>query len=77
MHGSFDSLAPVRDAQHFVALLRAASKAPVCYAELPQTQHAFEIFHSPRTHNIVQGVDRFLAFAYAAWLSGARDRDAA
>lgn len=77
IHGALDSLVPVRDAQHFVALLRGASKAPVCYAELPHAQHAFEIFHSLRTRNIVRGVDRFLAVAYAAWLSGARDRDAA
>ncbi len=77
IHGALDSLVPVRDAQHFVALLRAASKEPVCYAELPHAQHAFEIFHSLRSRNIVRGVDRFLAFAYAAWLSGARDRDAA
>jgi len=77
VHGALDSLVPVQDAQHFVELLRAVSQAPVCYAELPHAQHAFEVFHSLRTRNIVRGVDRFLAFAYAAWLSGARDRDAA
>jgi acetyl esterase/lipase len=69
IHGALDSLVPVRDAQHFAALLRAASQAPVCYAELAHAQHAFEVFHSLRTRNIVRGVDRFLAFAYAAWLA--------
>jgi len=69
IHGALDSLVPVRDAQHFTALLRAASQAPVCYAELAHAQHAFEVFHSLRTRNIVRGVDRFLAFAYAAWLA--------
>jgi len=77
IHGALDSLVPVRDAQHFVELLRGVSQAPVCYAELAHAQHAFEVFHSLRTRNIVRGVDRFLASAYAAWLSGARGRDAA
>jgi acetyl esterase/lipase len=77
IHGTHDSLVPVRDARHFVDLLRAASQAPVCYVELPQAQHAFEIFHSQRTRRIVQGVDRFLTFAYAEWLARERGRDAA
>jgi acetyl esterase/lipase len=77
VHGASDSLVPVRDARHFALLLRASSKQPVCYVELPQAQHAFEIFHSLRTRNIVQGVDRFLAFAYATWLARERNRDAA
>jgi acetyl esterase/lipase len=77
IHGTHDSLVPVRDARHFVELLRGVSQAPVCYVELPQAQHAFEIFHSQRTRRIVQGVDRFLAFAYAAWLARERNRDAA
>jgi acetyl esterase/lipase len=77
IHGTHDSLVPVRDARHFVDLLRAASKAPVCYVELHQAQHAFEIFHSQRTRRIVQGVDRFLTFAYADWLARERGRDAA
>jgi len=77
IHGTHDSLVPVRDARHFVELLRAASQAPVCYVELPQAQHAFEIFHSQRTRRIVLGVDRFLSFAYAEWLARERNRDAA
>jgi len=77
IHGTHDSLVPVRDARHFVELLRAASQAPVCYVELPYAQHAFEVFHSLRTRNIVRGVDRFLAAVYAAWLASERSRDAA
>ncbi len=77
IHGALDSLVPVQDARHFAALLRARSQAPVCYAELPHAQHAFEVFHSLRTRNIVRGVDRFLATAYAAWLASERSRDAA
>jgi acetyl esterase/lipase len=77
IHGTHDSLVPVRDARHFAELLRAASQAPVCYVELQQAQHAFEIFHSQRTRRIVLGVDRFLSFAYAKWLARERNRDAA
>ena len=28
--------------------------------ELPGAQHAFELFHSPRTHHVVRAVQRFL-----------------
>jgi acetyl esterase/lipase len=77
IHGALDSLVPVQDARHFAALLRSQSQAPVCYAELSHAQHAFEVFHSLRTRNIVRGVDRFLAAAYAAWVASERSRDAA
>jgi acetyl esterase/lipase len=59
-HGTNDSLVPVGQARSFVAMLRAASKNPVVYTELPGAQHAFEIFNSPRTINTVFAVHRFL-----------------
>ena len=49
IHGANDTLVPVEQARSFVAMLRAESKNPVAYAELPGAQHAFEIFDSPRT----------------------------
>jgi len=49
IHGTHDSLAYVEDTRHFVAALRAASRAPVVYAELPGAQHAFDVFHSRRS----------------------------
>ncbi|MCU1454371.1 MAG: carboxylesterase family protein [Acidimicrobiales bacterium] len=61
VHGANDSLVPVEQARAFAAMLRAESKNPVVYAELPGAQHAFEVFQSPRTHATVQGVGRFLA----------------
>ena len=60
VHGTNDSLVPVAQARSFVAMLRAESKNPVVYAELPGAQHAFEIFDSPRTINTVFAVHRFL-----------------
>lgn len=75
IHGTHDSLVPVQDARHFVSLLRRTTASPVCYAELPNAQHAFEIFHSFRTRNIVRGVDRFLAFVHARWCEARATHD--
>ena len=60
VHGTNDSLVPVEQARSFVAMLRAVSRNPVAYAELPGTQHAFEIFDSPRTILSAAAVTRFL-----------------
>ena len=61
IHGDRDTLAPVEDARVFVDLLREASEAPVRYAELRGAQHAFDIFPSPRTANMLDGTLRFLS----------------
>ena len=68
IHGGADSLAAVEEARHFAQMLRGVSDAPVVYAELPGTQHAFEIFHSIRTSHTVQAVGRFLAWSHSAYL---------
>lgn len=60
IHGTHDSLSPVEDARHFVDALRAVSRAPVAYIELPLAQHAFDVFHSARTAEVVRGVHAFL-----------------
>ena len=60
IHGANDTLVPVEQARSFVAMLRAESKHPVAYAELPGTQHAFEVFDSPRTIFSTGAVHRFL-----------------
>ena len=60
VHGDKDTLAPVKDARHFVEKLRETSRAPVYYAELAGAQHAFDIFFSPRTARMVDACLRFL-----------------
>lgn len=65
LHGHDDSLIPVGEAQEFVEQLRAVSKSPVAYAELPNAQHAFDIFGSPRAHRSAEAVARFLSWVYA------------
>jgi acetyl esterase/lipase len=61
LHGTNDTIVPVEQARVFAASLRAASRQPVVYAELPRAQHAFDIFPSVRTHHAVHAVERFLA----------------
>ena len=65
LHGTDDSLIPVGEAREFVEELRAVSKSPVAYAELPYAQHAFDIFSSPRAHQSSEAVARFLSWVYA------------
>ncbi|MEE2702561.1 MAG: alpha/beta hydrolase [Myxococcota bacterium] len=77
IHGDADSLAPVRESRVFVQALRERSKSPVAYAEIPGAQHAFEVFHSPRTQRVVQGVERFLSHVYARYRDGSGSPGAA
>ena len=69
IHGQLDTLVPVGEAQRFAARLREAAGAPVVYAEIPGAQHAFEIFPSLRSTFVIHGVERFLAYVYARYLS--------
>lgn len=67
IHGTHDTLAPVGEAREFVAALRDVSRSPVAYAELEGAQHAFEVFHSPRTAHVVKGVSEFLCWAHGRY----------
>lgn len=60
IHGTNDSLVPVREARRFVRELRGCGAAPVLYAELPGTQHAFDVLPSVRGAHAVAAVVRFL-----------------
>jgi acetyl esterase/lipase len=68
LHGQNDSLAYVEQARAFVARLREVSNQPVAYAELPFTQHGFDIFGSARAGHAAVAVEQFLAEAYTAQL---------
>jgi acetyl esterase/lipase len=61
-HGTSDSLLLVEDTRHFVDALRAASREPVVYAELPGGQHAFDGFQSVRCGHVINGLERFTAW---------------
>jgi acetyl esterase/lipase len=68
IHGTHDTLVPVGEARTFVDRLRRTSSAPVAYVELPQAQHAFEVFSSVRTAYAIRGVARFLSWVHAEHL---------
>jgi hypothetical protein len=77
VHGTHDSLLAVSDARAFATRLREVSRAAVAYAELRGAQHAFELFHSPRTHHVIRGVHRFLGTVYSEYLEAAQKQAAA
>ncbi|MBO9520585.1 MAG: alpha/beta hydrolase [Nocardioidaceae bacterium] len=60
IHGVHDGLVSVRQARAFVQKLREVSTAVVTYLELPNTQHAFEVFSSIRSQHIIRAVERWL-----------------
>jgi len=60
IHGDHDGLVSVRQARAFVAKLREVSSGLVTYLELPNTQHAFEVFSSIRSQQVIRAVERWL-----------------
>lgn len=60
IHGERDTLVPVEDARHFAEVLKAVSRGPVRYVELPGAEHAFDLWPSERTARISEGIGRFL-----------------
>ncbi len=60
IHGDVDSLVPTSESRHFCEALRQVSSAPVLYAEIPDAQHAFEIFKSIRGVYTVRAAAEFL-----------------
>ena len=60
-----EALAFVEDARLFVKALRSVSKRTVAYAEVPGTQHAFDVFHSVRSAHALNAVSRFLEITHA------------
>lgn len=74
LHGRNDSLVPVEQARGFVERLRQSSSQPVVYAELPLTQHAFDIFGSARAAHAAVAVEQFLAQVYATTIDSGRTK---
>jgi len=65
IHGTHDTVIPTRAGRSFAMTLRKVSRSKVVYAELPFAQHAFDVFHSMRTHHAIRAIHRFLAFVLA------------
>jgi acetyl esterase/lipase len=75
VHGDKDSLAPVEEARRFADMLKEVGRAPVVYAEIPNAQHAFEIFKSLRCQMVVDGIERYLAYVYSDYLRSCREKE--
>jgi len=71
VHGDRDTLTPVADAREFVARLAPVATSEVRYLEVHGTQHAFDMFRSPRTDAVVRAVHRFVG---TVWQDHLRDR---
>ncbi len=67
MHGAHDTLVSVEQARQFVDKLRRTSRRTVVYAELPGTQHAYDVFHSIRSAHVVRAIDRYLHWHWNTW----------
>jgi acetyl esterase/lipase len=70
LQGVNDTLVPVETARIFVDRLRAISRQPVAYAELPLAQHAFDVLASLRCQATTSAVGDFLEGARAAAPAG-------
>jgi acetyl esterase/lipase len=70
IHGQNDTLVPVEQARLFVDRLRAVSHQPVAYAELPLTQHGYEVFRSVRGIHTARAIARFLDVVRSRSLAG-------
>lgn len=68
IHGSKDSLVPVRESRHFVSKLKEVSQQPVVYSEIRDAQHAFDMFPSIRSEHVKHGVEKFLSWLYSRHL---------
>ena len=66
VHGTLDTLVRHQDARSFADRLRAVSRQPVAYAELPATNHNFDLFPSARCHTVTDAVARFAELTMAA-----------
>ena len=62
-HGELDTIATIESARRLEQHLRAASKNPVVFAELPGGHHGFDLFYSLRYEAVVDGIE-----AFTGWL---------
>lgn len=60
MHGAKDTAIPPAGPRSVDASLRSASMSPVVYAELPDTQHGFDLFASVRARIAASTIEEFL-----------------
>ncbi len=60
VHGSADTVIPVEQARSFVEELRAVSRSPVSFIELPGAGHGFDMIDGARTGSVATAIGLFL-----------------
>jgi acetyl esterase/lipase len=60
VHGSADTVIPVEQARSFVERLRAVSRSPVSFIELPGAGHGFDMIDGARTGSVATAIGLFL-----------------
>ncbi|WP_134765913.1 alpha/beta hydrolase [Nocardioides sp. 1609] len=70
LHGTADTMVGVDQARELVRRLRDQSRRSVVYAELPGAQHAFDIFPSIRSTQVVRAIERYLHWHWNTWRAG-------
>ncbi|MCY4044426.1 MAG: alpha/beta hydrolase [Cellvibrionales bacterium] len=68
IHGELDTLAFVEEARAFVQQASASSESPCYYFELPQTQHAFDLWYSPHAIATIQAIHYFCEHLYTQYI---------
>jgi acetyl esterase/lipase len=77
IHGINDSFGPsIVQPRAFVPRLRAVSRQVVAYAEVPEAQHAFDTWSSPRSIAAAEAVSRFLGVCWGEHLARRTERAA-
>lgn len=74
VHGARDTVVPTGEARQFVRALREAGAKPVVYLEVPDAQHAFDVFRSVRGHHTLRAVSDFLVTVRARAAASAAER---
>jgi acetyl esterase/lipase len=62
IHGDRDSVVPVERGRRFADALREVSRQPVVWTEIPDAQHSFDYFASPRAWRVVDRIEAFTAW---------------
>lgn len=70
VHGTRDTLTPVEDARHFVEKLREVARQPALLIEMNGAEHAFDVFPSVRTVQVIEATERFLDALHRAHVTG-------
>jgi acetyl esterase/lipase len=68
LHGENDSVIPSVQARAFCEALRNAGAPTVCYAELPNAHHAFDMFATVRSRLAADAVADFFGLVYGRYL---------